>query len=411
MKEIKDFKFINGDVEIETIITPELNTVWLNQKQIACLFNKSVSTINAHIKKIIKNNTPVIRSVIRYFSTTASDGKRYKQLYYNLHFIELIGARIKSDITSLFIAWCKDILAKINEKNDAESNLIRFDNGKVSLDIRVNPTEQTVWLTQNEISLLFETTRPNISMHIKNILDDKELDESSVSKDFLYTASDGKTYSVSLFNLDMVLAIGYRTKTNRAIEFRRWVSSILKEYLIKGYAINESRSLVTYENYIKLIDKIDELKNKMAKIELRQKHLFVGNRFIFNGHEFDGIVLINQIVETAHKNIILIDPYADALALDLFRNKKENVYFKVITSSKNKITKAVKKAFNKECHNLDIKIDDSFHDRFLIIDNEIFYQIGSSLNHLGKKTSRISIIEDETEINELKQKITNQKSD
>ena len=201
MKEIRDFKFINGDVEIETIITPELNTVWLNQKQIACLFNKSVSTINAHIKKIIKNNTPVIRSVIRYFSTTASDGKRYKQFYYNLHFIELIGARIKSDITSLFIAWCKDILAKINEKNDAESNLIRFDNGKVSLDIRVNPTEQTVWLTQNEISLLFETTRPNISMHIKNILDDKELDESSVSKDFLYTASDGKTYSVSLFNL------------------------------------------------------------------------------------------------------------------------------------------------------------------------------------------------------------------
>ena len=259
MKEIKDFKFINGDVEIETIITPELNTVWLNQKQIACLFNKSVSTINAHIKTIIKNNTPVIRSVIRYFSTTASDGKRYKQLYYNLHFIELIGARIKSDITSLFIAWCKDILAKINEKNDTESNIIRFDNGKVSLDIRVNPTEQTVWLTQNEISLLFETTRPNISMHIKNILDDKELDESSVSKDFLYTASDGKTYSVSLFNLDMVLAIGYRTKTNRAIEFRRWVSSILKEYLIKGYAINESRSLVTYENYIKLIDKIDEL--------------------------------------------------------------------------------------------------------------------------------------------------------
>ena len=174
-------------------------------------------------------------------------------------------------------------------------------------------------------------------MHIKNILEDKELDDSSVHKDFLYTASDGKTFSVSLFNLDMVLAIGYRTKTNRAIEFRRWVSSILKEYLIKGYAINESRSLVTYENYIKLIDKIDELKNKMAKIELRQKHLFVGNRFIFNGHEFDGIVLINQIVETAHKNIILIDPYADALALDLFRNKKENVYFKVITSSKNKI--------------------------------------------------------------------------
>lgn len=170
----------------------------------ALLFNTSLSNINARILKIIKNNSSTINSTInstiKRFSTKASNGKNYKQLYYNLDFIEIIGARIKSNITSLFIAWCKDILAKINEKNDAESNLIRFDNGKVSLDIRVNPTEQTVWLTQNEISLLFETTRPNISMHIKNILDDKELDESSVSKDFLYTASDGKILSKDGWN-------------------------------------------------------------------------------------------------------------------------------------------------------------------------------------------------------------------
>ena len=107
MKEIKDFKFINGDVEIETIITPELNTVWLNQKQMALLFNTSLSNINARILKIIKNNSSTINSTIKRFSTKASNGKSYKQLYYNLDFIEIIGARIKSDVTSLFIAQPK----------------------------------------------------------------------------------------------------------------------------------------------------------------------------------------------------------------------------------------------------------------------------------------------------------------
>ena len=268
--------------------------------------------------------------------------------------------------------------------------LIRFKNDNLELDINVSPEEKTVWLTQAQIAALFETTQQNVSSHIKNILIDKELN-NSVHKKILYTAQDGKTYNTSFYNLDMILAIGYRVKSNRAIEFRKWATSILEEYLLKGYVLNEKRTLITEENYLNLTNRVDVLENKMNEIETREKHLFVEDKVFYENQMFEALVFMNQIVETAKELIVLIDPYTDERTLNAFKKKGKDVSLLIVTSSKQKPSQIDIDTYEAEYGEVTIKIDDTNHDRFLIIDNCIFYQLGSSINYLGKRFTTIDL--------------------
>ena len=130
-------------------------------------------------------------------------------------------------------------------------DLIKFEDGDFSLDVKVSPYEDTVWLSQNEMAMLFDTTKQNISLHIKNIMSDGELDVSVV-KDFLTTASDGKKYLTKMYNLDMIIAVGYRVNSKRGTLFRRWASFVLKQYLLNGYAVNSNRVVAYESNLLKL---------------------------------------------------------------------------------------------------------------------------------------------------------------
>ena len=142
-----------------------------------------------------------------------------------------------------------------NQKKKYE--LIKFEDGEFSLDVNVSPDEETVWLTQNDMALLFGVDKSRISRHIKNILDEGELDFSVVAENAT-TGTDGKTYSTRYYNLDMIIAVGYRVNSKRGTQFRKWANSILKQYLLNGYAINAERimayqSMITwYTNYIKV---------------------------------------------------------------------------------------------------------------------------------------------------------------
>jgi hypothetical protein len=131
--------------------------------------------------------------------------------------------------------------------------LIKFEDENFSLDVNVSPSEETVWLTQTQIAELYEKDRKTITRHISNIFRDLELNENSVCSFFEHTASDGKKYNVKFYNLDMILAVGYRVKSKRGILFRRWANSILKQYLLYGHAINETRCLAHSDNNIKII--------------------------------------------------------------------------------------------------------------------------------------------------------------
>lgn len=132
--------------------------------------------------------------------------------------------------------------------------LVRFTDNNFELDVRADSENETVWLTQKEMSLLFDVSIDNISLHIKNILKDKELDYSVVEESSV-TASDGKKYLTKLYNLDMIISVGYRVKSHRGILFRRWANKVLKEYLIQGYTINEKK--------IEALGKTIDIQNKM----------------------------------------------------------------------------------------------------------------------------------------------------
>jgi len=121
----------------------------------------------------------------------------------------------------------------MNDNNKIEKNyeLIKFEDGEFSLDVNVSPSEDTVWLTQKQIAELYERARNTITEHINNIINENELELIAVSRKIRHTASDGKTYDVVFYNLDMILAVGYRVKSKRGNMFRRWANSILKQYL------------------------------------------------------------------------------------------------------------------------------------------------------------------------------------
>ena len=123
--------------------------------------------------------------------------------------------------------------------------LIKFEDGEFSLDVNVSPNEDTVWLTQKDLTLLFNVDKSRISRHIKNILDEGELDFSVVAENAT-TGTDGKTYSTRYYNLDMIIAVGYRVNSKRGTQFRKWANSVLKQYLLNGYSINNKRCYIYY---------------------------------------------------------------------------------------------------------------------------------------------------------------------
>ena len=394
-------KYINENIELEVYVSVEEEMVWLSREQIGILCDKSRSTISKHINFIFENKELEEKSNVHFFHIANSDKP---VSFLSLEVVLLVGTRTKSKIVNSFYSWCKDVINELKAHSN-NSNLVRFNDDNISLDIAVSPEEQTIWMNQNQIAILFDSTQPNISMHIKNIIEESELDFNSVHKDFLYTASDGKSYYVSFFNLDMVLAIGYRIKTKRAIEFRRWANSVLKEYLLKGYVINEERTLVTNENYINLINKVDKLETRIEKIEQNEKHLLIEDKIIFEDSIFDAITLLSSIIETSKTEIVIIDPYVDIRSLSIFKNKNKDVPILIITSSKSKITNVEIEEFNNHYRSLSVSIDERYHDRYLIIDGEVFYHLGSSINYLGKRFSQITKIEDEDIISVIKERI------
>ena len=283
--------------------------------------------------------------------------------------------------------------------------LIKFKNDSVELEVNVSPEEETVWLSLNEMCLLFGRDKSVISRHIKSIFKDEELDENRVIAKNATTASDGKTYDVSYYNLDVIISVGYRVKSKNGVIFRKWALSVLKEFLIKGYVLNEGRTLITKDNYLNLVNRVDSLNKRVDTIENAERHRFVEDVLLLDNQMFDAIVLISRMIETARASIVLIDPYVDAISLSFFKNKDKDLKLVVITSSRANIGRREVASFNERYGNLEIRIDDKCHDRYLIIDNELFFHLGCSINYIGKRLSQITLIKDKDIIDVLKKRL------
>ena len=260
------------------------------------------------------------------------------------------------------------------------------------LEVRLE--DETVWLTQQQMAELLQTTKQNISLHTSNIFKEKELEKDSVVKDSLTTAQDGKKYRTKYYSLDVIISVGYRVKSMRGTQFRQWANKVLKEYLLKGYSVN-SRMERLEERVTKTEEKIDFfIRTALPPVE----------GIFFEGQIFDAYAFATNLIKSARKRIILIDNYVDESTLLMLSKREKDVEADIYTGRLNKQLQLDLQRHNAEYPPISIKEYHHSHDRFLIIDSDVFH-IGASLKDLGKKWFAFSRLHFNPE--ELLEKINN----
>ncbi|MDE7347445.1 MAG: virulence RhuM family protein [Muribaculaceae bacterium] len=259
-----------------------------------------------------------------------------------------------------------------------ENEIILYQpDSTVRLEVRLE--NETVWLTQQQMTELFQTSKQNISLHVNNIFKEGELDSNSVVKESLTTASDGKRYKTKYYNLDVIISVGYRVKSLRGTQFRQWANKVIKEYLMKGYAVSQ---------------RFERLEYRMAKTE--EKIDFILNTslppregIIFDGRIFDAYTLISDLIRSAKKRIVLVDNYIDDSVLCQLDKRGADVSATIYTPPLSKALRLDLARHNAQYPPIEVKTFSKAHDRFLIIDDTV-YHIGASFKDLGKKLTAFS---------------------
>lgn len=262
---------------------------------------------------------------------------------------------------------------------DNEFVLYQPDDSATKFEVRLE--NDTIWLTQAQIVQLFESSKANISEHIKHIYQSKELVEHATVRNFRTVRKEGnRTIARELiyYNLDMIISIGYRVNSLRGTQFRIWATNVLRDYLLKGYAINDRMNRIE--------DKVNHLSTKMNQIDLQiNTHLIPTQGVFFEGQVFDAYELASKLIRSATKSIYLIDNYIDESTLTQLSKKNKNVFVTLLTKNSSKQLELDIKKANEQYGNFELKTFDKSHDRFLVIDQTTVYHLGASLKDLGKK--------------------------
>ncbi len=271
--------------------------------------------------------------------------------------------------------------------------LVKFVDGSFELEVNVSPEEDTVWLTQEQIAALFDTARSTVAYHIGNIIRNNEVDERTSVEFFDKSIRHRPS---KYYNLDVILAVGYKVNSKRGILFRQWANKILKSYMLRGFAVEPSRVLVSRENYLDLVNVVNRIDSTQTDLvgrveRLEDKYPEFGMRIFFKGQLYDASSCIRGILEQAEREILLIDGYVDRRTLDMLSVKRDGVNVLLFTSSRgNRITGKEISDFNVQYPSLEVHITDEFHDRFLILDRRRMYHIGASVKDAGRRTFEIS---------------------
>ncbi len=275
-------------------------------------------------------------------------------------------------------------------KSDGEIMLYQHE-GFTHLEVKIK--DETVWLTLNQMSELFNRDKSVISRHVKKIFEDQELDEFSVVAKNATTALDGKVYQTEWYNLDVIISVGYRVKSKRGTQFRIWANHVLKEYLMKGYVFNQR-----FEKIERRLHEHDQ------KFDLLIKTTLPPNEGIFyDGQIFDAYKFVVDLIRSAKKSIILIDNYIDESVLMIFSNRIKGVKATIYTSVISGSFRLDVEKYNAQYEPVEVRVFKKSHDRFLIIDQDVVYHIGASLKDLAKKWFAFSKIK--LDANELISKI------
>lgn len=288
--------------------------------------------------------------------------------------------------------------------NKENFEIAKIIDEELDFKINVSPNEDNIWLTQAQMALLFGRDKSVISRHIKKILLMDELDENSVVEESLITGNDGKKYKTKIYNLEMVISVGYRVKSKKGILFRRWANKILREYLLKGYVVNENRVTASNENYIELRNKVININNILIKQEenILDKE-YTTNKIFYNDQFYDRYSLVKQIYGRANNEIIIIDNNIDRILVDGLVSKKNNVKVIIYTSINSTLLENDIKQLNKQYENLEVKYTTKVNDRYIIIDQDKLYHLGYSSKELDKKIYTIN----ESDSNLIKELLNN----
>lgn len=280
-----------------------------------------------------------------------------------------------------------------------ESQIVLYQpNESISLQVKIDASHDTVWLTQQQIANLFGTKRPAITKHLRNIFNSGELDQNSVSSILEHTAADGKTYKTQFYNLDAIISVGYRVNSINATAFRRWATRVLNNYLLKGYSVNQQ--LLAMQRQFD--SRLEEHSLRMTRIEDKQAEqqeqldFFIrtstppAEMVFFEGDFYTARVALENLVSSANHRVIVIDAYVSALTLDFLNIRKSGVEAIIYTVG---VGQGMQRLMNEhdrlfpDAH-IDIrKWGKESHDRWLVIDDTL-YHCGHSLG--GHKISAIT---------------------
>ncbi len=270
-------------------------------------------------------------------------------------------------------------------------NIIIYQSGEIEITVSVD--KDTIWLSAEDIAKLFDVQRPAIVKHIGNIYKTNELDKVSTCSILEQVAKDNKKRKKNYYNLDVIISVGYRVNSIRATQFRIWATSVLKEYIYKGFAINSEK--ITHQRFKELETDVSLLKYKVNDISnaLESNQLTPKQNIFYNGQIFDAYTLIADIIRTAKKSIVIIDNYIDDTVFKQLTKRNKNVTAVIYTKALNKTTKQDLHKHNAQYPKIEVKKLTTAHDRFMIIDHKTVYHFGASLKDAGKKWFAFSKLE------------------
>ncbi len=281
------------------------------------------------------------------------------------------------------------------------NEIVLYHTNELPERIEVRLKGETVWLNRQQLAVLFGRDVKTIGKHINNVFSEGELDKQVVVANFATTTSHGaikgktQTQNVEYYNLDVIISVGYRVKSKQGTQFRIWATNVLRDYLLKGYALNQRMNRIE-NNVENLAEKVNEISLQIQSSAIPNQGVF------FDGQVFDAYEFVSKIIRSAQRFIVLIDNYIDENTLTHLAKKKNDVKVLLLTKTiNNQLILDIRKAV-EQYGGFEIQKFTLSHDRFLIIDNEEVYHLGASLKDLGKKWFAFSKLDKSSVKNILK---------
>ncbi len=357
---------------------------------------KKLRKRNPELNTYVGTNCPQVQMV-------TESGKRRKTLAANPEHLSYIVPFVSSPKEEQFKQWVDEItnpsdgdIVQLSDIEGVQGEILLYQPDE-TVRLEVLMENETVWLTQAQIIELFQTSKSNISEHITNIYEQGELVYEATVRNFRTVQKEGDRMVnrvLTYYNLDAIISVGFRVNAKRGIRFRQWANGVIKNYLLQGYAINQQ--LLRMEQ--RLDAKIDAQQSEILKIEStladhqEKIDFFVRTNqppvegVLFEGQIFDAYKLVEALVKSAKREIILIDNYVDASIFDLLEKREQGVDATIYTEHVGQSLQHLQQ-LNQQQYRRRIEVkeyNNRFHDRFLILDDAL-YHFGASFKDLGKR--------------------------